>query len=313
MPLPVLRLLSPEDFRSGEEISQRLAMSRASVHNAVAQARSLGTEIHAVRGRGYRLAYRYTWLDAEVLSRELGGLGYVVEVHDSVDSTNSRLLANAQQGAGHKCILAAELQSGGRGRRGRSWHGLLGGSLTFSLLWRFNRPLTGLSGLSLVVGLALARALEAMGVEGVGLKWPNDVLLEGRKLAGILIETQGDMLSAATAVIGIGVNVHAGAGLAVADLAEVMEPLPDRNALLVKILAELDQALHVFDDKGFAPFVAPWQARHAWQGQALQLISAAGVTAQGKALGVDEQGALLLATGTGVQHIHSGELSLRPA
>jgi BirA family biotin operon repressor/biotin-[acetyl-CoA-carboxylase] ligase len=319
MPLPVLRLLSPEDFRSGEEISQRLAMSRASVHNAVAQARSLGTEIHAVRGRGYRLAYRYTWLDGEVLGRDLGALGYDVEVHDTVDSTNSRLLAHAQQGAGHKRILAAELQSGGRGRRGRTWHGLLGGSLTFSLLWRFNRPLTGLSGLSLVVGLALARALEAMGVAGVRLKWPNDVLLEGRKLAGILIETQGDMLSAATAVIGIGVNVHAGTGLAVqaglpvADLAEVMEPLPDRNTLLVKILAELDQALHMFDAQGFAPFVAPWQDRHAWQGQALQVISAAGVAAQGKALGVDEQGALLLATGTGVQHIHSGEVSLRPA
>lgn len=319
MPLPVLRLLSPDDFRSGEEISQRLAISRASVHNAVGQARSLGAEIHAVRGRGYRLACRYTWLDGEVLRRDLGGLGFEVEVHDQVDSTNSRLLASAQQGAGHKRVLAAEMQSAGRGRRGRNWHGLLGGSLTFSLLWRFNRPLTGLSGLSLVVGLALARALESMGVAGVGLKWPNDVLLDGRKLAGILIETQGDMLSAASAVIGIGVNVHDGEELAVqaaqpvASLAEAMEPLPDRNALLVAILAELDKVLHVFDSEGFLPFAAAWRELHAWQGREVQVLAASGVSARGEAVGVDTDGALLVATVAGVERIHSGEVSLRPA
>jgi len=319
MPLPVLRLLSPEEFRSGEEISQQLAISRASVHNAVEQARSQGVEIHAVRGRGYRLAYRYSWLDGEALRQELGAHGYDVQVEDSVDSTNSRLLAHAQQGGGHKRVLAAELQSGGRGRRGRTWHGLLGGSLTFSLLWRFNRPLTGLSGLSLVVGLALARALQSMGVAGIGLKWPNDVLLDGRKLAGILIETQGDMLSAATAVIGIGVNVHAGEDLAVqaaqpvADLAEAMAHLPDRNALLVAILSEMDKVLHAFDAKGFAPFVSAWQELHAWQGRTLQVITPAGVAAQGEAIGVDGEGALLLATESGMQRIHSGEVSLRPA
>jgi len=319
MPLPVLRLLSPEEFRSGEEISQQLAISRASVHNAVEQARSQGVEIHAVRGRGYRLAYRYSWLDGEALRQELGAHGYDVQVEDSVDSTNSRLLAHAQQGGGHKRVLAAELQSGGRGRRGRTWHGLLGGSLTFSLLWRFNRPLTGLSGLSLVVGLALARALQSMGVAGIGLKWPNDVLLDGRKLAGILIETQGDMLSAATAVIGIGVNVHAGEGLAVqaaqpvADLAEAMAHLPDRNALLVAILSEMDKVLHAFDGEGFAPFASAWQDLHAWQGRTLQVITPAGVSAQGEAVGVDGEGALLLATEAGMQRIHSGEVSLRPA
>jgi BirA family biotin operon repressor/biotin-[acetyl-CoA-carboxylase] ligase len=319
MPLSVLRLLSPEDFRSGEEISRQLAISRASVHNAVNQARALGAEIHAVRGRGYRLGCHYTWLDGQALQEGLAGLGYELDVRDHVDSTNTRLLALAQQGLGHKRVLAAELQSGGRGRRGRTWHGLLGGSLTFSLLWRFNRPLTGLSGLSLVVGLALARSLRAIGAGRAMVKWPNDILLDGRKLAGILIETQGDMLSAATAVIGIGVNIQAGAelenqaGLAVADLAGALDPLPDRNAVLVAILTELARVLPEFDAQGFPPFAAAWQAMHAWQGRRVQVIHAGGVVAEGEAAGVDEQGALLLAMPEGLQRIHSGELSLRPA
>jgi len=151
------------------------------------------------------------------------------------------------------------------------------------------------------------------------VKWPNDVLLDGRKLAGILIETQGDMLRAASAVIGIGVNVQTGpgleaqAGLPVADLAEILEPLPDRNALLVEILSEMAQVLPEFDAHGFAPFVEAWQAMHAWQGQRVQVLSAAGVTAQGEAVGVDDQGALLLAVPEGLRRIHSGEVSLRPA
>jgi BirA family biotin operon repressor/biotin-[acetyl-CoA-carboxylase] ligase len=318
MPLPVLRLLSSEDFRSGEEISRHLAISRASVHNAVTQARALGTEIHAVRGRGYRLACRYTWLDGAALGESLANLGYALDLRDSVDSTNTCLLALAQQGQVHKSVLAAETQTGGRGRRGRAWLGLLGGSLTFSLLWRFQRPLTGLSGLSLVVGLALARSLRTLGAADVGVKWPNDVLLSGRKLAGILIEIQGDVLSGATAVIGIGVNVRADSGLAdqagqpVADLAEALGELPDRNALLVAILAELATLLPEFDAQGFAPFAEPWQAMHVWQGQRVQVINAAGTLTQGKALGVDAQGALLLETEAGVQLVHSGEVSLRP-
>ena len=122
MPLAVLRLLRPDAFRSGEEISRRLGLSRASVHNAVMRARELGAEIHAVRGQGYRLAWPCTWLDAERLQTALGKRGFSIAVHDQVDSTNSRLLALSQEGAAHKTVLAAEWQSGGRGRRGRTWH-----------------------------------------------------------------------------------------------------------------------------------------------------------------------------------------------
>lgn len=317
MPLSILRLLSADAFRSGQDISRQLAVSRASVHNAVALARALGAEIHAVRGRGYRLACRYTWLDATQLGRQLGEIGYTLELREAVDSTNSRLMLAAQQGEVHKRVLAAETQSAGRGRRGRDWLAQLGGSLTFSVLWRFQRPLTALSGLSLVVGLTLCRVLRAQGVSGAGVKWPNDVLVGDRKLAGILIETHGDMLSAATAVIGIGINVRVDAALAeragqaVADLAGEMGRMPDRNDLLVAVLGALDEALERFDAQGFAPFREEWRALHAWQGRSVRVLGAAGATLTGEAVDVDEQGALLLATPEGMRAIHSGEVSLR--
>lgn len=317
MPFPVLKLLSADEFRSGEEISRRLGMSRASVHNLLAQARELGVAIQAVRGKGYRLAEPYSWLDDQRLAAAtLQGFG--VQLQQEVESTNSLLLSQAQQGQAHKSVLAAEWQSGGRGRRGRTWSSPLGGGLTFSLLWRFSRPLTALSGLSLAVGVALARGLRESGLAAVGVKWPNDILVHGRKLAGILIETHGDMLSAATAVIGIGVNVRAlpeqtpAADYAAAAIEEVLGRQFDRNELLLRLLAELDAVLKVFDLEGFAPFRMEWQSLHVWQDQPVRVLGGASAPLEGVALGVDEAGVLQLATADGVRGIHSGEVSLRP-
>lgn len=318
MPLPVLRLLSHQEFRSGELIARQLSITRASVNNAVREAQLQGVEIHAVRGRGYRLAAPYDWLDAACLLESEANSGFVFQVHERLDSTNSHLMAQAQQGAGHKSVVAAELQSQGRGRRGRTWHAQLGRGLTFSLLWRFQRPLTALSGLSLVVGLSLARCLGKLGAEAVRVKWPNDLLLGEGKLGGILIETQGDVLSGATAVIGIGLNlsttpeVSRQAGVAVASLSDVVSHLPERNALLLAILAELDRDLRRFDAEGFAPFADAWVGLHAFQGRPVAIHAANGGLRQGLALGVDASGALLLETSEGVVAIHSGEVSLRP-
>lgn len=317
MPLPVLRLLSHEEFRSGEAIARELATTRASVNNAVREAERLGVAIHAVRGRGYRLGCRYDWLDGARLAELGGARGFSFSLHDRLDSTNSQLMTLAQQGAAHKHVVAAELQSAGRGRRGRTWHAELGRGLTFSLLWRFQRPLTALSGMSLVVGLGLARCLRGLGVEA-WVKWPNDVLLGDAKLAGILIETQGDVLSGATAVIGIGLNLSAGAGMAeragvpVASLADVLEPPPARNDLLLAILAELDADLRRFDAEGFAPFADAWMRLHAHQGREVVILGADGSSRPGRALGVDALGALRLETASGTVAIHSGEVSLRP-
>lgn len=314
--LDILRRLSHQGFLSGQDIGRELGLSRASVHNAVREAESLGLRIQAVRGRGYRLARAVSWLDSARIEERLAPLGVHVAVLDSLDSTNARLLREAQAGALHKRLLAAEWQESGRGRRGRVWLGGLGGSLTFSLLWRFNRTAGELSGLSLVVGAALARTLRNLGLSGAALKWPNDLQVNGAKLAGVLIELAGEVQGPSVAVIGVGVNVagtesfRAELEQPVTDLAEQLGEV-DRNRLLEEIVAQMVEHLERFDREGFSPFRLEWEAMHAQQNQMVELHTAAGERIPGQAVGVDAQGALLLAQESGVRRFHSGEVSLR--
>lgn len=316
--LDILRQLSHETFRSGEDIARQLNLSRASVHNAVREAESLGLRVQAVRGRGYRLARPVTWLDAEAFSPRLSALGIAAHLATTLDSTNARLMALAQAGAPHKSLVVAEWQSGGRGRRGRSWLSGLGGGLMFSLLWRFNRAAGELSGLSLVVGLALTQVLRDLGLRGAGVKWPNDIVVEDAKLAGVLIELAGDMLGPSAAIIGVGINVTGAEALRgavaqpVTDLSEHLgERDLDRNALLHDMVSRLNVLLERFDAAGFAPFRADWEALHAHQNRVVQVLDALGGRVAGQALGVDEQGALLLVGEQGPLRFHSGEVSVR--
>lgn len=235
----------------------------------------------------------------------------------TIDSTNSALLRRAGEGAPSGLLLTADVQTAGRGRRGRQWVSSPADSLTFSLLWRFDSgvPLTGLS---LAVGLAIADALKACGAGGIGLKWPNDILLLNpapAKLGGILIE----LLSGAggiAAIIGIGLNLgppENDVGQPAAGLSAAMAPpLPERHHLLAALLQHLCTELDLFAAEGFAPLRARWQAAHAFQGTAVSLIHDNGTRNTGRCLGVDDQGALCLETRAGLQRFLSGDLSLRP-
>jgi BirA family biotin operon repressor/biotin-[acetyl-CoA-carboxylase] ligase len=317
--LSVLGLLAADGFVSGEALAARIGLSRAGVHGLLRQAARYGVRVQAVRGRGYRLAAPLELLDEARLAGELSPLGLEVHCLPEVDSTNARLLAWAAAGAPHGTLLAAEWQTRGRGRRGRHWLGVLGASLAFSLLWRFERPVAQLSGLSLAVGVALARAMQSLGAVGIGLKWPNDVLLGEDKLAGILIELTGDMLGPAAAVIGVGVNIRASealtgqVGVPVADLEAACGRRLDRNAVLTRVASELAGVLRVFDRQGFAPLRDEWLAWHAWQDRPVDVLGADGLVLAGRAAGVDDHGALLLDTGAGLQPILSGDVSLRRA
>lgn len=318
----ILRELSAAHFRSGEEIAMRLSLSRATVHNALSEARTLGLEIHSVTGRGYRLAEPVVWLDEDVLQSGLGSHGFSIQVADQVDSTNTTLLQLAREdpAGGHKRILVAEWQRAGRGRRGRLWQAMPGGALLLSVLWRFDRPIAALSGLSLVVGLALVRALRGLGLAEAEMKWPNDILWRGRKLAGLLIELEGDMLSPGRAVIGLGLNIRLPDEMKntidqpVVDLAEALDEI-DRNRVLTAILLSLEDTLAEFDAGGFAALQTEWQAAHAYQGQAVRVqrgsVDAPGAVLHGIVHGVDSQGALLLDTAQGRMTLHSGEVSVR--
>jgi BirA family transcriptional regulator, biotin operon repressor / biotin---[acetyl-CoA-carboxylase] ligase len=319
MAFKTLRALADGGFHSGEAIAQTLGVTRSAVWYGIRDIAGAGFQIEKVRGRGYRLSRPLSLLDAGTVSDLLGpqSATFEIEVLDSIDSTNTRLMQRAAGGAPSGLVLAAEAQTAGRGRRGRAWRSAVGSTLTFSLLWRFAQGARELAGLSLAVGLALARTLRAAGAAGVALKWPNDVVLPSGKLAGILIEMQGDVLGPSAAVIGIGVNVCADSRVAdqvdqpMTDLESVSGKSVDRNVLLARMLAELSGVLGSFAQSGFAPLRAEWQQLHVHQNRRVCLLLPDGESLAGIARGVADDGVLLLETAAGVQGFHSGELSLR--
>jgi len=322
----LLRLLVEGKFHSGEMLAQRLGISRTSVSNALRNVDALGLVLYSVRGKGYCLPYPPQWMQAEAILFHLKQNNSVahlfkIEILERASSTNTLLLQRAKVsefngGAPSGTVLAAEWQAGGRGRLGRRWHSGLGNALTFSLLWRFECGLSGLSGLSLAVGVALIRALKKCGIQDVYLKWPNDVLAKQSKLAGILLEAQGDMLGPSAVVIGIGMNIFAPQnvqekiGQPIISLAELVEPVPERNQLLAIILGELQAVLQQFSARGFAALREEWQSYHALQGQEVTLTLPDGSTLRGTARGVNESGALLLETAHGIREMNAGEINV---
>lgn len=315
----LLRALSDGHFQSGEVLARQHGVSRATVHNALSEAVAMGVELFRVTGRGYRLVEPPQWLDEEKI-RASGGAQlqrYRIELLDSASSSNTLLLQRAAQGAASGTVLAVEWQSAGRGRLGRVWHSGLGNALTFSVLWRFDCGLSGLAGLSLAVGVAVLRALRTLGVQGAGLKWPNDLLASQGKLAGILIEAQGEMLGPSAVVIGIGLNLRLPVNLPqeigqpVAAVDQLCPAPPERNRILAVLLQELAQTLDRFAQHGFAALRAEWEAAHVWQDQRVVLALPDGRQVSGVARGVNDTGALRLETVQGMEVFNSGEISVR--
>lgn len=244
---------------------------------------------------------------------QLSRAGVAVEVVAQTGSTNADLLARAPHLAA-PVLLVAEHQTAGRGRAGRSWLSEPGNSLTFSLAWRFADGLRGLAGLPLAIGVALAETLGRLG-QPVQLKWPNDVLKDGDKLAGILVETQALPDGAAWTIVGIGLNLVMPDALedrigrsaaAVPWLARM-----DRDALMAALLDGLGDALSQFVRQGFGAFAARWNVLHAWQGRPVVLLDRGEVQHEGLAAGVDDTGRLLLDTAGGRIAIVAGDVSLR--
>lgn len=254
-------------------------------------------------------------LDARTIREGLAARGEVLTVHvlERCTSTNSEMLA--LEFARSPALLLADEQTAGRGRRGRRWHANPGAALTFSVRWEFTGDASRLRGLSLAAGVGIARALHALGAQGVGLKWPNDLLASmgkgGAKLGGILIETRSSAGRIA-AVVGVGLNcrrmpgLEARLGRAVASLEESIDPLPARNAIAIRVVAELASTLRLFGDCGLDAFRADWEALHAHQGAPLRVRTAEGRVIAGIADGIGPDGGLLLRNRRGVRCIHSG-------
>ena len=243
----------------------------------------------------------------------LSRAGVRVEVVPETGSTNADLLARAAQLA-EPVLLVAEHQTAGRGRAGRSWLSSSKNSLTFSLAWKFEGGPQMLSGLPLAVGVALGDALGRLGVQ-VQLKWPNDVLKDGDKLAGILIETQSAPGGGTWAVIGVGLNlimpddVEALLGRSAAGAPWLARM--DRDVLVAALLDALADALRLFAQQGFGAFSARWNLRHAWQGRTVVILDDGKLLQEGLAAGVDDAGRLLLDTAEGRTTVLAGDVSLR--
>ncbi len=316
---PILRLLADGQFQSGEALARHFGVTRATVWNALRDAESLGVQLFSVRGKGYRLPEPVDFIDAQQVYSALGtrGAQFSLEVHDRLPSTNTYLMQQAAAGASHGTCVVTELQTQGRGRRGRIWQAGLGNSLTFSVLWRFDRGAGALSGLSLAVGVALMRALQELGVEGAGLKWPNDVLHDQGKLAGILIELQGDMDGPSAAVIGVGLNLRIPAAMRAA----IDQPVTDLHSIapgplnvsqgLGTLLGHLSDVLAQFQQSGFEDLREEWMRRHAYHESPVRMVMPDGRHVDGVAMGVAPDGALMVQTGEGLQRFSAGEVSLR--
>ena len=315
--------LADGQFHSGEELAQELGLTRSAIWKAAAQLRALGTDLEAVRNRGYRLAHPGELLDAAKirgqLPRAVRERLKAIETTWSIPSTNTELLGRPFPRAGVGEVLLAEYQTAGKGRRGRTWIAPPGGAICLSVSWTFPAVSQDLGALGLVIGVCALRALTALGLAGVELKWPNDLLHGGRKLGGILIELRAEASGPACVVIGLGLNAALGeallseigaTGIAPTDLRHAGLGAA-RNAVVAALLTAIVQGLVEFEQAGLKPFLAEWREADALKGRPVNVIAGAGLT-RGLARGVDAHGALLVETAQGVQRFISGDVSVRP-
>ncbi|MFZ4969126.1 bifunctional biotin--[acetyl-CoA-carboxylase] ligase/biotin operon repressor BirA [Pseudomonas gingeri] len=313
--LTLLKLLKDGRFHSGEALGAALGVSRSAVWKQLQQLEAeLGLSIHKVRGRGYQLASPLVLLDQQAIAAARSSPTWPVHVYESIDSTNAEALRLVERAAPAPFVVVAERQTAGRGRRGRQWVSPFAENIYYSLLLRVDGGMRQLEGLSLVVGLAVLHALRELGIPGAGLKWPNDVLVGGRKIAGILLELVGDPADVCHVVLGIGINVN----MQVADQVDQQWTSArletgravDRNQVIASLSEKLQDYLQRHQASGFSAIQAEWEQNHLWQGREVSLVAGANVI-DGTVLGIDQQGALRLKV-AGVEKVFSGgELSLR--
>lgn len=310
----VLRLLQDGQFHSGETLGCALGVSRAAVWKRLQLLEAdLGLDLQRVRGKGYRLSSALSLLRPELLEAEAVRLGWSFSLHESLDSTNAEALRQLAAGGSAPLLVVAETQAEGRGRRGRNWASPFGENLYYSLGLRLDSGYP-LDGLSLTVGLAVRQALMAQQCDA-GLKWPNDLLVGGRKIAGILLELAGEPGGAYQLVIGIGINVNMLPGRIDIDqawtsLRAECGRLIDRSALVVSLGGALQHYLARHERESFVGLQEEWEAAHLWQGLEASVVAGVRRT-DGRILGVDHLGALRLDVFGREQQFSGGELSLR--
>lgn len=319
----LLVLLADGRFHSGTELAAAVAVSRSAVWKHLQALADLGLELMAVSGKGYKLSRPLELLDRRLIEQCLDQSALAclrdIEIHDVITSTNSYLLDAAQRHCGSGMVCLAEYQSAGKGRRGRRWVSPFGHNVYLSILWHYQNGPASIAGLSLVVGLALAKVLRQAGIEEIGLKWPNDIYWRSRKLGGILIEVSGESGGPCHAVVGIGLNLYLPEpqgqviDQAWTDLAQILgSASAERNRLVASLLNALLPLLAEFESKTLSGYLAEWRGFDCMLGKPA-LVSVGEQQFHGIVRGVDEQGMLLLEQIDGqLRRFASGEVSLKP-
>ncbi|MTH48898.1 bifunctional biotin--[acetyl-CoA-carboxylase] ligase/biotin operon repressor BirA [Intestinirhabdus alba] len=314
VPLTLMSLLADGDFHSGEQLGERLGMSRAAINKHIQTLREWGVDVFTVPGKGYSLPEPVQLLDASRILEQLGGEG--VTVLSVIDSTNQYLLDRiGQLKSGDACV--AEYQQAGRGRRGRKWFSPFGANLYLSMFWRLEQGPAAAMGLSLVIGIVMAEVLRELGADRVRVKWPNDLYLQDKKLAGILVELTGKTGDAAQIVIGAGINMamrRVEEDMVTQGWINLQEAgvFLDRNTLAAKLIHELRAALQLFEQEGLAPWLSRWEKLDNFIHRPVKLI-VGDKEITGISRGIDAQGALLLEQDGVVKPWLGGEISLRGA
>ena len=316
----LLDLLADNKFHAGDELGQQLGISRAAVWKKIQKMQQMGIDIQSVKGKGYRLLHSIEWLDKDEIDRLMSPQARLllaeIRIFQQLDSTNGWLLGQLHSGVSTGQVVLAEQQTQGRGRRGRQWVSPLGCNLYMSVLWRFSQGAAQLEGLSLAAGVAAIQALSGLGVAGIGLKWPNDLVTpEGAKFGGILLEMSGDPAGECQVVLGIGINhkmsIQAGGGIDQQwTTIDRLKEGVGRNELAASLISEWMAMLQCFSVQGFAPYREAWLKADAFAGQPVT-VSSGNEVIEGVAMGVDGSGGLQLQTDAGVISLRGGELSLR--
>lgn len=318
----LLQQLSDGQFHSGQALADRHGVSRTAIWKQISALAELGLNVERVRGQGYRIPGGIRLLDAASITSGLSDsarnlLGDLCILRH-VDSTNLALRRGESLASGRARVVLSEMQTDGRGRHGRRWQSPFARNVYLSMDWRFDGGVQELEGLSLALGVVVADALAECGAPGVTLKWPNDLLHEGRKLGGILVEISGDAEGPCEAIIGIGLNVdmrnpgEQAPDQPWSDAITAGWERPDRNRLVAALLNHCLPMLATYAVDTFSVWQQRWMARDAFSGQPVELHSGSRRLA-GVARGVDVHGALLLETAQGIQAIGGGEVSLRRA
>lgn len=312
----ILSLLSDSKFHSGEELGEALGVTRAAVWKKLKKLESIGVNVNSVKGRGYRLPAPLELLTESALLESGIDKEVALEVLFETDSTNSNAKQHIANGGSLPVLVTAERQTKGKGRRGRQWESGVAKNVTMSFAWRFESGTSVVEGLSLAVGVAVARTLKKLNIPNPGLKWPNDVQIDGQKVCGILLEMVADQ-DVCHVIIGIGLNVEMDQEVMVTvdqpwtDLASRLGGAPSRNQIIADLTNELVAVCKQFElGHGMKHYQALWQAHDVLFNQSVT-VSSISQQRTGIARGIDESGALLIEEDGQLVVLHGGEVSVR--